>query len=149
MTTPNKAHYATNVAAWSVEQAKLLRGGDFDALDIEHIVEEIEDVGKSEQRELERRMALLLAELLRWQYQFARRDENWRRIIQEQRKALARRLGTVPGLLADLQNEEWWADAWGNALIASAGVAEIPFAELPHTCPWSEEQVFSVGFFPD
>jgi len=44
--------YETDVVAWSSEQARLIRAGQFDQLDLEHIAEEIEDVGKSEQREL-------------------------------------------------------------------------------------------------
>jgi len=42
--------YETDVVTWAEEQVRLLRAGRFDLLDIEHIVEEIEDVGKSEQR---------------------------------------------------------------------------------------------------
>ena len=51
--------YDNDVMAWANEQARLLRAGCLDALDIEHIADEIEDVGKSEQRELASRMAVL------------------------------------------------------------------------------------------
>ena len=61
--------YEKDIIAWANEQAKLLRAGQFGQLDIEHIAEEIEDVGKSEQRELASRMAILLAHLLKWQFQ--------------------------------------------------------------------------------
>ena len=44
--------YERDVVAWSIEQARLLRAGRFDEIDIEHIADEIEDVGKSEEREL-------------------------------------------------------------------------------------------------
>jgi hypothetical protein len=49
------------VVAWANEQASLIRAGRFDKLDLAHIAEEIEDVGKSEQRDLASRMAVLLA----------------------------------------------------------------------------------------
>lgn len=65
--------YEKDVVAWAKEQAALLRAGQFSALDIEHLAEEIEDVGKSEQRELANRMAVLLAHLLKWQCQPERR----------------------------------------------------------------------------
>ncbi len=39
---------------------------------IANIAEEIEDVGKSEQRELASRMAVLIAHLLKWKYQPSR-----------------------------------------------------------------------------
>jgi Domain of unknown function DUF29 len=44
--------YEQDVVAWASEQAALLRAGKLSAIDIEHIAEEIEDVGRSEQREL-------------------------------------------------------------------------------------------------
>ena len=59
--------YETDVVAWANEQAALLRAGKFSALDIEHIADEVEDVGKSEKRELASRMAVLLSHLLKWQ----------------------------------------------------------------------------------
>ncbi len=40
------ADYEHDVIAWANEQARLLRSGQFAALDIEHLAEEIEDVGK-------------------------------------------------------------------------------------------------------
>jgi hypothetical protein len=44
--------YEQDVMAWASEQAALLRAGKLAAIDIEHIAQEIEDVGKSEKREL-------------------------------------------------------------------------------------------------
>jgi Domain of unknown function DUF29 len=88
--------YDTDIIAWSKEQASLLRSGKLSAIDIEHIAEEIEDVGKSEQRELANRMAVLLSHLLKWQYQPERQSGSWQRTIKEQRKAIARRINTPP-----------------------------------------------------
>ena len=56
--------YETDVVAWASEQSRLIRAGRFELLDLAHIAEEIEDVGKSELRELASRMAVLLAHLL-------------------------------------------------------------------------------------
>jgi hypothetical protein len=47
MNTP----YEIDIIAWANEQSALLRSGQLTAIDIQHIAEEIEDVGKSEQRE--------------------------------------------------------------------------------------------------
>ena len=74
MTTPR---YETDVLAWSNEQARLLRASLFGLLDLEHIAEKIEDVGKGEQRELASRLALLMAHLLRWHYQPERQSASW------------------------------------------------------------------------
>jgi hypothetical protein len=40
--------YDQDIIAWANEQASLLRAGRFDQVDILHLAEEIEDVGKSE-----------------------------------------------------------------------------------------------------
>ena len=70
-------NYETDVVAWANEQARLIRAGKFDQLDLEHLAEEIEDVGKSEQRELASRMAVLLMHLLKWKFQPERRSKSW------------------------------------------------------------------------
>lgn len=84
--------YETDVVAWANEQARFIRAGQFDLLDLEHIAEEIEDVGKSEQRELASRIAVLLAHLLKWQYQPDRRGASWRATIRTQRNLIEKRL---------------------------------------------------------
>lgn len=61
-------------------------------LDLEHIADEIEDVGKSEQRELESRMAVLVAHLIKWQFQPSHRGVSLEVTIKTQRKNIARRL---------------------------------------------------------
>ena len=88
--------YEKDVLAWSREQAELLRAGRWAELDIDHIADEIDDVGKSEQRELANRMAVLLAHLLKWQFQPDRQGASWRRTVAEQRRAIARRLWKTP-----------------------------------------------------
>ena len=87
----------------------LLRIGQFSALDIEHLAEEIEDVGRSEQRELTHRMAILLAHLLKWQYQPERRSTSWALMIDGQRERIRRRLQKTPSLKSALNDVDWWA----------------------------------------
>lgn len=69
--------YDTDIVAWASEQAELLRGGNWAALDVEHIAEEIEDVGKSEMRELDSRVAVLIGHLLKWKFQPQIRSKSW------------------------------------------------------------------------
>ena len=108
--------YETDVAAWADEQARLIRAGQFDKLDWEHIAEEIEDVGKSEQRELASRMAVLIAHLLKWQYQPERQSTSWKRTIKEQRRALAFHIKQVPSLKPKLADPDWQGAIWADAV---------------------------------
>ncbi len=73
-----RALYEKDVVRWAQEQARLPREGDCAQLDIEHIADEIEDVGKAEQREFASRTAVRLAHLLRWHYQPQLRIKSWR-----------------------------------------------------------------------
>ena len=64
--------YDTDIVLWSEHQADLLRrlaAGERvnDQLDLAHIIEEIEDVGQSERRELSSRIATVIEHLIRLQ----------------------------------------------------------------------------------
>jgi hypothetical protein len=141
--------YEADVMAWAREQAQWLRAGRFDALDIEHIAEEIEDVGKSEQRELENRMTVLLAHWLKWQCQTDRRGNSWRNTIREQRSRVASRLRKTPSLKADLQAPEWWSGVFADALDIATRETGFLYEAFPETCPWSFEQIIDPEFWPD
>ena len=78
--------YEKDIVAWANEQANFIRAGRFDLLDLENIAEEIEDVGKSEQRELASRMAVLLAHILKWKFQPQKRSMSWMLTIKKQRR---------------------------------------------------------------
>lgn len=139
--------YEKDVVAWAMEQAALLRSGQLSALDIEHIAEEIEDVGKSEKRELASRMAVLLAHLLKWQCQPGRRGSSWSRTIKEQRKAIAAAMRQTPSLKASLRDADWLAGTWSDAV--TKAVDETGLDNFPEDCPWSMEQVLSAEFLPE
>ena len=138
--------YENDIVAWANEQAYLLRSGKLSALDIEHIAEEIEDVGKSEQRELASRMAVLIAHLLKWQYQPERQSRSWQRTIKEQRKAIARRLIKTPSLNSLANDAEWLEDAWGDAV--SIAINETGMGSFPESCPWAIENILSDNWLP-
>jgi len=139
--------YEKDVVAWAMEQAALLRAGNLSALDIEHIAEEIEDVGKSEKRELASRMAVLLSHLLKWQHQPGRRGSSWTRTLKEQRKAIASAMRQTPSLKASLSDADWLAGVWADAV--TKAVDETGLDSFPEECPWSMVQVLSAEFFPE
>ena len=140
--------YETDVVAWADEQARLLRAGRFDLLDVEHIAGEIEDVGKSEQRELAARMALLLVHLLKWQYQPERRGASWESTIREQRRALVRRLHKTPSLQSCITDPDWWDDAWLDARTDATKETGIGFDTFPQACPWAAVAVLGDNWLP-
>jgi hypothetical protein len=139
--------YETDIVAWANEQAALLRSGRLSALDVLNIAEEIEDVGKSERRELESRFAVLLAHLLKWKFQADHRGASWRSTIRVQRDRVARALHKTPSLRQSLNDAEWIHDVWLDAL--TIALRETGLDEFPGVCPWSIYQIMSDDFFPD
>ena len=90
--------YDGDVVAWAYEQAALLRSGRLEQIDRLNIAEEIEDVAKSEHRELANRLTVLLCHLLKWQFQPTHRSHSWQRTVRDQRAAIERRLAKMPTL---------------------------------------------------
>lgn len=144
MTAPSL--YEQDVAAWAEQQAALIRAGQFERLDLAHIAEEIEDVGKSERRELASRMAVLLAHLLKWQFQPERQSNSWRRTIKEQRRALRFHLKQVPSLKPRLADSGWWGAIWADAV--TKAIEETGLGGFPEDCPWSLDEIMDDTFFP-
>ena len=137
-----KSNYEQDVVVWAQEQAQLLRSGQFADLDIEHIAEEIEDVGKSEQRELSNRMAILLSHLLKWEFQPERRGKNEEAVIQARRNSIERRIRKTPSLKALLADQDWWKGVWDDAVVEAYQETGMD-AALPETCPWSADEVMN------
>jgi hypothetical protein len=139
--------YENDVILWSREQAAALRSGDLSRLDIEHLADEIEDVGKSEQRELESRMSSLLAHLIKWAFQPERRGSSWERTIRFQREGVNLRIKRTPSLKADLGDADWWRLAWNDAVVQAekeTGLENL----FPEACPWTVEEVLAADWLP-
>lgn len=101
--------YQTDFAAWCAQTVTLLRLGQWDAIDMDALTEEIASLGRSDHRQLASRLETLVAHLLKWQYQPERRGSSWAKTIIEQRSRIARLLTnnrgvaeTVPDVLSEI-----------------------------------------------
>jgi Domain of unknown function DUF29 len=65
MTIPD---YDTDFYTWTQTQAAALRAKNWAALDLEHLAEEIESLGRSERYAIESQLERLLLHLLKWCY---------------------------------------------------------------------------------
>jgi hypothetical protein len=144
-TTP----YDKDVILWSQEQARLLRAGRFAELDVEHLADEIEDVGKSEKRELASRMAVLLAHLLKWRSQSENRSQSWRATIVVQHKRIALAIKATPSLKAVMRDPDWQEDMWLDALAQVSRETGLALEDFPDACPWAMDQAAAEGFWPE
>jgi hypothetical protein len=139
-------NYDSDFYTWTQQQAALLKAGRFSEVDIENIVEEIETMGRSERRELESRMSVLLAHLLKWQYQSERRTRSWQLTIEEQRLKFSKVLAENPGLKP--QFPTILADAYQFAVVRCMKETKFQKSVFPAQCPWTVEQIADRSFFP-
>ncbi len=136
--------YETDFYAWTLEQSKLLKQGDFQHLDIVNLVEEIESLGKQQRQELRNRLGVLIGHLLKWHYQPDKRSKSWRVTIQIQRREIIDLLEENPSLQSYLPDAIAKAYQLGVDLVR----LETPLddADLPANCPYSSEQLFDPNF---
>jgi len=143
----NAVLYDEDFHAWTVEQARLLRAGDFAAIDAANLAEEIESTGRSNRRELGSRLAMLTMHLLKWRSQPALHSRGWSATIDEQRLQIEQVFAESPSLrpLAANMLEQAYAIARTRA-IAETGLADDTF---PATCPFSLDEVLAHAFLPE
>jgi hypothetical protein len=141
------AEYKQDFHAWAREQASALRTHRPNAVDWQHIAEELESMGGSEQREMESRLRVILTQMLKWQAQPAFRSRSWERMLRTQRRDLERHVERNPSLrrlLPEALGEQY--DGAVTEAIRETGLAESAFPARP---PYSIEQVTDQGFLPE
>jgi hypothetical protein len=138
--------YDEDVYAWAFEQARFLREGQFDLLDIEHLANEIEDVAKAELHELTKQMSVLLAYLLKWHCRPAERTDSRSAMIEARRLDVAEILDDSPSLRARIDEPRTFQLMWADALAQAA--TENGHDSFPSECPGTIDDVLSEGWLP-
>ncbi len=142
MLNPNEDFYG-----WTQETIEKLRQRRWEEVNIDDLIEELEDMGRSALRELDSRLGKLLAHLLKWQYQPDRRGKSWLFTITDQRARIKKLMRKNPGLQPKLV--ETLADAYPDAVRLAAFETNFKQSDFPADCPWSWEQVLDSEFYPD
>jgi hypothetical protein len=138
--------YETDYAAWAVANADLLRRGRLAELDVVHLIEELEDVGKSERRALRSRLIRLYQHLLKWAYQPERRGASWRASLDNQRDAVAEHLRESPSLAPLLHDADLMDRVYAHG--RREAIAETGLEVFPATCPWPVERALDPHSWP-
>ncbi len=133
--------------AWALENASLLRAGQLSEIDVEHLAEELEGMGRSERRELISRLAILFAHLLKWAQQSGRRSASWRNTIKVQRLDARSVLADNPSLSA--QADDIVSAAYEKGKLLAANETGFDEQRFPERCPWTLEQALDPEYWPD
>ncbi|CAK0764759.1 DUF29 domain-containing protein [uncultured Gammaproteobacteria bacterium] len=138
--------YRTDFYSWAMEQATLARAGRLDGLDLEHVAEELEALGRSEAAALKSSLRVLLVHLLKWQYQPERRSRSWTNSIDRERDNIEDHLRDNPGLRPRLA--ELLRQAYALARREAARQTRLPLETFPLDCAQSLEQITAQDWLP-
>jgi hypothetical protein len=143
----SKTLYETDYLKWIETTLTKLRMGDYSHIDWENLIEEIEDMARSERRSLKSNLVVLLMHLLKWQYQPEFRSGSWKGSIVEHRRRIREALKDSPSLKPFLT--EIFAECYVDAVEQASAETGL-FAEIfPEFCPYSYEEVLSGEFLPE
>jgi hypothetical protein len=143
--------YDQDFFTWTQEQAAYLKQGRFERLDLEHLADEVADMGKSEQRELAHRLAVLIGHLLKLQIQVNRtrtNEKSWRNTIETQRRSLARHLEQNPGLKNPAQMAKALESGWDDGRDLAIRETGLDPDLFPVDNPYRVEQLLDPRFWP-
>lgn len=135
--------YEEDIYAWSEAQTDLLRAGRFAELDLDHLIEEIDDVGGSLYREVRSRVRTIIEHLLKLEHSTAGEPRaGWKKTIRTQRADLTEDL--TPSLRPRVESNlaRFYETARLEAATALYEYGEQAAADaLPASCPYTLDQI--------
>jgi len=148
--------YEKDFQIWIDSTIQYLKNRQFESLDIEHLIEELNGLGKSEQNALKSNLMILLTHLLKAKVQFDAPDTmkmSWYNSIIEHRQRVLSSLEDTPSLKGFLFEaiDKAYPQACKLAIkeskFAALGVRIPDISEYPHVCPFSIEQILDEDFY--
>ena len=139
-----KQLYEEDFYVWTQRQAELLRARRYDELDLEHLIEEVEDLGGALKRAVRSRVRTIIEHLLKLQHSPAVDPRlGWRDTVRAQRRRSAGSI--LPRSCAETsmqELEELYARARQQAVGSLRDHGEDAAADaLPQSCPYTADQI--------
>jgi hypothetical protein len=132
--------YEADETAWLDAMAELAAQRRVSELDLRHLGEYLGDMAARDRREVESRLTILVAHLLKWTHQPSKRTKSWARTVLVQRQALARLLASRVLLN---HAETALGDCYDRAVAQAELDTELPRDAFPEACPYAVEQVLT------
>jgi hypothetical protein len=151
MTTELEANrqslYETDYLKWIDTIIEKLRLQDYSNIDWENLIEEIEDMGRSERKSLKSNLIVVLTHLLKWQYQPEFRSGSWKGSIVEHRRRIREALSDSPSLKPYL--EEVFAGCYLDAVEQASAETGLAVETFPQECPYTSAEVLNSNFLSE
>ena len=139
--------YEKDYYLWLKTTAERLKQGDFSAVEINHLIEEIESMGRKEKSALSSNLQILLMHLLKYKYQSEKRSNSWRFTIFEHRDRLIELFEESPSLKPYFK--EVINKCYGKARKKAAIETGIDIVLFPTDIPFTLEEILDTEYLPD
>jgi len=139
--------YLEDFSSWISQTTQLLRERRWHEIDVPNLIEEVEDLGKSERRGIASQLTRLLLHLLKWQYQPQRRSDSWLDSITDARTQIELTLEDSPSLRR--YPTEQLEESYQRARRQAAQQTGIEISVFPGVCPYSLELVLTENWLPE
>ncbi len=139
--------YEKDYYLWLENTLKLLQQGKLSELDIPHLIEEIEDMGRSEKRAIYSNLKILLIHLLKYRYQPEKRSNSWRYTIEEHRQRLAEAFEDSPSLQSYFA--EIFDKCYQDAQKLAAKETGLTLEAFPTEFPFTTDEALNSDYLPD
>jgi hypothetical protein len=136
--------YETDFVLWTEKTAELLLEKNYDAVDWENVIEEIESMGRSERRAIESLLTRLIEHLLKLAYWESERERNarhWRGEIARFRVQLKREMKSAT--LAN-HTRDCFGESYSDARKGLIAAGYLKKSTIPPEPPFSLEQVLDL-----
>jgi hypothetical protein len=137
----NYPAYEEDYAAWLAAQIDLLSERRFAELDLDHLIDEVGDLGINDFRALISAVRVVVVHMLKWDYQPERRSRRWRNSIHEHRRRVADSIESSPSYKS--RQGEALERAYQQALFELERETTIPRERFPQECPYCWDEMMS------
>lgn len=132
--------YEKDFSKWARDQVKFLKTGKFERLDMDHLIEEIEDLSKREKQRLTSYLEVLLMHMLKVKYQPEMHTRSWDLSIESSSHKVQKTLSENPSLKSNLK--DIISDAYLYARIEASKETGMKKDIFPEDCPWDVKEIF-------
>jgi hypothetical protein len=135
--------YEEDFYVWTEAQAELLRKRQFEALDLDNLIEEVEALGRAEKSSVLNNASVIIEHLLKLQYSPTQDPRNaWRASIREQRRRLRRDLTPRLRQILDAELPMLYGEIRDDTAALLQDYGEDAAADaLPADCPYTLDQI--------
>lgn len=137
--------YKQDLFAWLDQQVDFLKTKQFDKLDINNLIDEVEAVSKSDKRSLVSHLANLMMHLLKIQYQPKLKSRFWESSVYNARLSFLEILEKSPSMSQFM--EEIFEKAFKKARREAINETGFSGNLFPENCPWGIKEILEWNDF--